>query len=245
MEGRVEGAIQAAGDRYWKRNRNILAVGFSIIGVLIACMAWLVLNGAQIGLSNEVYLFVFLPAFIAYSMYAQWRYVRKILAFVRALAPRLRDVTFQGRAGIVAMFDNGILLRPLRTGGNGPSGFLFGTFLGQDRNPMFPTKEQVLPWSKSFGRKQKLGTVSRKKGPESGRAQLEAIRQSIGGSAAFSIVEHHAAGSPADPSFYVGVVLVDRKWLSKAAQVSQQIDTIDAFLRQMPVQDFSAPLAPH
>ena len=145
-----------------------------------------------------------------------------------------------------ALFDNGLVLRRLRMGRSSPEGLLFGAFIAADGSVLTPKREEILPWARSFTRKEIVGSVGRKGGPEPSRAELEAIRTVLGSRSAFAILERHSspADAPNTPEWYASAAFVDSKWSMKADLVLTVVDDAARLLTALPGTDFTQPTAP-
>ena len=245
MLGDLGGAIEAAERavrRSWKITAAISTIAAAVILALFA-FSWSL--GAPLNVQTVALQVIFILGLVI-SGVLQARYDRRSAAFIRSLAPRMRDVAWDRRTGVRVVFDNGLVLRRLRMGRSSPEGLLFGAFIAADGSVLTPNREEILPWARSFTRNEAVGSVGRKGGPEPSRAELEAIRTVLGSRAAFASLERHSspAGAPDTPEWYASAAFVDSKWSMKADLVLTVVDDTARFLTEMPSRDFTKPTAP-
>jgi hypothetical protein len=177
-----------------------------------------------------------LPRAVARSM-------RGIIEFLQRIQPRTNDAKWERFSGARVVFDNGLAFQQFISGGNGPRGFLFTAFIAADGSVLKPNADDVTTLARSFRPlREKIGTVTRKKGPAESQAALEGIRSRLGAKRGFSVLDGHASSMdlPAtSPRWMAGAVCFDNKWYTKGDQVLATIDETLSFLKALPTRNFA------
>jgi hypothetical protein len=171
------------------------------------------------------------------------RGTRAIMEFLRRLQPRTRQAKWERFIGLRIVFDNGLAFQQFTPGGNGPKGFLFTAFFASDGSVLRPNVDELTKWARSFRPlREKIGVVTRKKGPPESQAALESIRSRLGAKRGLSVLDGHASSvdlSATSPRWMAGAVFFDNKFYTKGDQVLATIDETLAFLKELPTRNFA------
>jgi hypothetical protein len=149
--------------------------------------------------------------------------------FLRRLQPRTKQARWERFVGVRLVLDNGLTFQRFAAGGRGgPVGFLFTAFIAEDGSVLKPNLDDAMSWATSFRPlREKVGMVTRKKGPPESQAALENIRLRLGAKRGFFVLDGHASSMDlpsTSPRWMAAAVFFDNKWYTKGEQVLAEID---------------------
>jgi hypothetical protein len=234
--------------RLRQRVRQTIVVS-AIATTIFVIMAIVLFTFLALPLSNwrTWYLYVSLTVGIVFAAtlpLAAARAKRGTTEFLRRIQPRTMQARWERFIGARVVFDNGLAFQQFSGGRYAPTGFLFTVFMDSDGSVLKPNVDDVTKWAKSFRPlREKIGMVTRKKGPPESQAALETIRSRLGAKKGLSVLDGHPSTMdvpPGLPRWLAGAIFFDNKWYTKGDQLLSQIDEIMGFLKTMPTRDFAA-----